>query len=758
MIKFLSGLNIQGNIDLNNNQIKEVVIDNLTADPTGVEGRIYYNTATNTLRLYANGSWADLAVAPDNNTTYDLSGVGSTNGTAGIRLTGSDATTDDVIITGSGTVTVTRTANTLTVTGTNSSVGTVTDVSGGTGITISGTSTITPTVNITTVGTTNAIEVLTAATPVGTDYVWFSDVDDANTLRKTLISNMPGFGQDGTVTNIASGAGLTGGPITATGTLAVDYTGADNVILTAADGTLVTVAASDKMIISDATDNNVKHVSISQLTSAIGGGTVTSVATAGTVSGLTLTGGTITTSGTITLGGTLSISSAQIISFLGYTPYDAANPSGYASGTVTSVGIAADNGAGTTITTTGGITLVGGTNISTNVVGQTITINATDQFSGTVTSVTAGLGLIGSGTSTINPTISVDYTATGVIADATSMSGYAESDDIILLGDDSLGGVVVQTALIDIPLNVLGTPTTDLSIDTHKLTNVVDPTLAQDAATKNYVDSTFAGSGSLTYQGGYNANTNVPNLDTPPTGTINKGFTYTVTADGTFFTEQVRVGDLLIANSNTPTTLANWTTVQNNIDLASTTVVGIASFSSDNFAVSAAGEVTVKDGGIILGTETTGSYNPTVGTNTNVVTTGVSVIDTLTLTNGVITASSIRTLPTSTETSTGVIELATQAEVDSGTGTNTAVTPATLNSHLNANSYSGTYPATSVATWTITAVVHGLGVGPKMIQTYDVNGNLVYLETSIAANGDVSFIATNAQAINAITCNIIKVR
>ena len=37
-----------------------------------------------------------------------------------------------------------------------------------------------------------------------------------------------------------------------------------------------------------------------------GSGTVTSVATAGTVNGITLTGGTITTTGTITLGGTLS--------------------------------------------------------------------------------------------------------------------------------------------------------------------------------------------------------------------------------------------------------------------------------------------------------------------------------------------------------------------------------------------------------------------------------------------------------------------
>ena len=45
-----------------------------------------------------------------------------------------------------------------------------------------------------------------------------------------------------------------------------------------------------------------------------GSGTVTSVSTSGTVSGITLTGGPITTSGTITLGGTLSASASSITS------------------------------------------------------------------------------------------------------------------------------------------------------------------------------------------------------------------------------------------------------------------------------------------------------------------------------------------------------------------------------------------------------------------------------------------------------------
>ena len=70
---------------------------------------------------------------------------------------------------------------------------------------------------------------------------------------------------------------------------------------------------------------------------------------------------------------------------------------------------------------------------------------------------------------------------------------------------------------------------------------------------------------------------------------------WVVTADGSFFTEQVRIGDLLIANVDAPTALASWTTVQGNVDLATTTVAGIASFSADNFAVSAAGAVTIKE-------------------------------------------------------------------------------------------------------------------------------------------------------------------
>ena len=190
-IQFLTGLNIDGNIDLNSNQLKEVRIDNIGSAPTGSLGRIYYDTSSNKLRLY-NGGWVDIDTGTDGDTTYELFGVGSTNGSAGIQLDGSDGTLDNVLIVGAGTVGVTRSGNTLTVTGTDSAVGTVTSVSGGTGISVSGSATVTPTVNIDYAGADNAILVATAATPVGTDTLWFSDASDS-TIKRSLISAMPGF-------------------------------------------------------------------------------------------------------------------------------------------------------------------------------------------------------------------------------------------------------------------------------------------------------------------------------------------------------------------------------------------------------------------------------------------------------------------------------------------------------------------------------------------------------------------------------------
>jgi len=149
----------------------------------------------------------------------------------------------------------------------------------------------------------------------------------------------------------------------------------------------------------------------------------------------------------------------------------------------------------------------------------------------------------------------------------------------------------------------------------NRIQNITDPTNAQDVATKNYVDT--IATGLLEYKGGYDASTNTPDLDTASNIEIAKGDTYTVTADGTFFTEQVRVGDVIIAETaiaaSTGGTLADFTIVQSNVDLATAAatsgaaVKGISGYDSADFSVSS--------GFVSLATKT---YKASIGGATSV--------------------------------------------------------------------------------------------------------------------------------------------
>ena len=62
-IKFLVDLDIQGNVDLNDHELQNFKIQHLAADPSGVEGQIYYNTSLNLLKFYNGGSWVILSSA-----------------------------------------------------------------------------------------------------------------------------------------------------------------------------------------------------------------------------------------------------------------------------------------------------------------------------------------------------------------------------------------------------------------------------------------------------------------------------------------------------------------------------------------------------------------------------------------------------------------------------------------------------------------------------------------------------------------------
>ena len=800
-IQFLSGLDVDGNITLQNSaQLKAARIDNQAGDPTGSDGRIYFNTTTNKLKLYNGTAWVDLTTGSDSNTTYELFGVGGANGTAGIQLDGSDGTLDNVLIVGNGTgsaaLTVTRSSNTLTVTtDATTNVGTVTSVAGGTGISISGSSTVTPTVNIDYAGSDNAILSAVTATPVGGDTLWFSDATDS-TVKKALISTMPGFGKDGTVTSVGSGAGLTGGAITASGTLAVDYAGADNVVLAAADGTAVTLDAEDQVLFSDASDNNAKYANLSQVATYInaGAGSVTSVGASGGSTGMSFSNSPITSSGTMTLSGTLAAasggtgqssytvgdilyaSSTSALSKLaigsaGQVLKVASGLPSWAADTntgLTSVGITETGSAltisNTPLTSNGNINIAGAGTSSQVILGN-LTL-ATLPVDG-VTSVATGAGLTG-GTITATGTVAVDYSASGIINDATGMSGSAQSDDEILIGDDSASGAVRKASLVDIPLNVLGTPNASLAIGSQKLTGVATGTAGTDGVNLSQVQSLVAGVG--VFQGGYNATTNSPALTGASNVALTTGDFYVVTTDGTFFTETVEVGDLIFANSDISASsspaLSDYTVViqdQNIAGVGATdgaTEKGVAGFSSASFAGTANGFITIKAGGI-SDAQLASTFNKIIGTDSDINTSGVVVVDQLTMTDGVIQSHSTRTLPDSTYGARGVAETATQAEVDAGTaGQQLFVSPATLKAHIDADSYTATFPATSAASTSITAATHGLGTGPLIVQCYVVaSGRQVELDVTVnPSTGAVTLATESSQTANTLRVAMMKVR
>ena len=172
-----------------------------------------------------------------------------------------------------------------------------------------------------------------------------------------------------------------------------------------------------------------------------------------------------------------------------------------------------------------------------------------------------------------------------IIADAGFPLSAVSSGDTVDFG----GGTNINTALtsgytVSVNLNDSVTLAGQLTVSgagqnsfTGQVTIPILPVAQTDAASKDYVDNAVVGG--LVYQGGYDAATNTPVLDNRGTQiAVNKGWTYTVTVAGTFYGEVVEVGDVLIAEDDLATgagALTDWTTVQNNIDLASLTQVGI---------------------------------------------------------------------------------------------------------------------------------------------------------------------------------------
>jgi hypothetical protein len=219
-------------------------------------------------------------------------------------------------------------------------------------------------------------------------------------------------------------------------------------------------------------------------------GTVTSIATAGTVSGITLTGGPITTSGTITLGGTLDLSSPPAIggttantirgttitatsSFVG-SYFDAAN----------SGGGALRNASGTSQLQWGG---GGGNNVTVDVA---ININPAN--------AAVSIAPTGTGTVTINPATAStmnNVAIGGTTPLAGTFTDFRVNNTISLAGSTGTAGYLIQSNGASAPSWVNpATLTVSAAATATNATNAANVGITDDTTTATTVYPVWANS------------------------------------------------------------------------------------------------------------------------------------------------------------------------------------------------------------------------------------------------------------------------
>jgi len=238
-----------------------------------------------------------------------------------------------------------------------------------------------------------------------------------------------------------------------------------------------------------------------------------------------------------------------------------------------------------------------------------------------------------------NSTVTVSGTSTGiVVSESTGNDGSITlglQDAVTIATSLTVGGTTTLGSTLDVTSSTtLGGTLAVTGIATFTEIPVIPsalPTAANQAANKAYVDDVLTGG--VVFQGTYDASTvpGSPDLTSASSIVVEKGWAYTVDAAGTFFGEDVEIGDLLIANEDMASgasTLVKWSVLQNNVVEATDSIFGIAKFTNGNgfeLTMTTAGEPKLAPH--TIGYTTSANNVPTITTNAFGVVT--AIIDTL---------------------------------------------------------------------------------------------------------------------------------
>ena len=476
-----------------------------------------------------------------------------------------------------------------------------------------------------------------------------------NTGTKTLNFNTGAawIALDGTgnIDSVVGATGLVSNTKSGIATVSPVTSGATNLVEAQVDGKSDTLVGADSLIVSIAEGQDVKKVTIAQISAAAGGGTVTGVtgtapiASSGgnspAISISDYTGSDGTSAGT--KGSVPAPAIADNVKFLKGDGTWASVPAGYAGW---SLKVESEAGAGLNIGTGDTVDFVGAGGITFTRAGGVVTATSTNKpgemsswtlqgDSGTNEAISDGIvvdlvGGEGITTATGAAAKVAESTITLALSELSTIASPAKGD--LLAGVFGAEKPTQQLVAINtIPLSHFAAATADINMGGKQVTKIAStPAAADDAASKAYVDLVASGSGALIFQGGYNAGTNSPVLDDRAGATpiaVLKGWTYAVTAAGTFYGETVEDGDLLIAEVDNAAALANWTVVQNNVGVASATVLGIANFPTAGGLSVTAGAVSIADSGVSADTYGTASKVSEITVDAKGIVTGAQDID-----------------------------------------------------------------------------------------------------------------------------------